>query len=405
MSLMCLQSRRTVHHADSIYHSIVGRVHRPSATHHRLPTGGTTVSDLVRNPVPQIREIVPPADNTQLQSTDPGLPVASPFKHDESDATQPFTGDLGTLIKLVVAMCDYRGMRVEDLVVPTDEQGNRDPRLEAFLRMVIEHRDAIDSCSDLNLESFVSTSFEKLNQWLAQRGMTSVFSPIQPGKFGATAFSHIKKNWLTAGKVTTLTAADGKQYPAFKVKVDHDGAFVCRIKGIEQPIFGIRTERGGYRFFVESLDRPKSSLDMAVVAQRIKKEGNPCDWDDPFSSYTHLVAPQIDLRTMNSYSWLVKFLRANGFPTDEVLQELLFQMDENGFEAKIASSSIPRGAIVPQEENPYVIRNGFLSFYVPKSDSGLYVPAVNAVYVPVGPTWKRPQRALSATGDQPALDR
>ncbi len=214
-------------------------------------------------------------------------------------------------------------------------------------------QDFMDAFSDLipnlnvpELESRACEDVVPINRWLAERGFDiQLSSPKQSGSFAVASILDLMLRWLQNGTKTSITAPNGKQYPAARLRhgvvVSEDSRFH------KWPVARINT-KGGDRVCMTIIDRNPADLFLAVNdVSKVRAMSHALDG---------VIFPMIDLDVKPDISWL-EGMKLGGYAIEQALQQTKFRMDDTGARVQSAAGMALTKGIGPR---PMVIDRPFL---------------------------------------------
>lgn len=238
-------------------------------------------------------------------------------------------------------------------------QGVTDEQRE-FLQWYAANRDEIAKLD--SLEALASTDYEKLNDFLAERGFDRMFEPFDG--VGVASVLDMLVEWLAKGEATSMTRYDYNSgqvshYPAFKVPAE--SVEIYDAAGYADPLVRLLTKTGHSLWLMKS-DEPQSGLELNRVGQQLlaRTELRPSGhWT------VGAVVPMLEIDTKADMDWFTGTEAVSegkdGFVCTQAFQMFKLRANEKGARVKVATGFGFECTSVRRE--PYELSEPFVGFF------------------------------------------
>jgi hypothetical protein len=256
-----------------------------------------------------------------------------------------------------------------------------------FLEWFATHRKELSKLT--NLESLASGDFAILNSFLVVRGFQPLFEPFDG--IGVVSVLDMLVEWLTEADLTTIEVFNRStmhidSFPAFWLP--SDGITIYDVEGCPAPLAQLRT-KSGVTLWLTMDNRPESSLDLALDAQRISTAARRLNTRYALGAKI----PMLDLDVQSDLEWLMGMFTEDSpsgyHEITQAFQQFKLAANQKGAHIKVASGIAATRSAAPMP-SPLIFNRPFIGFFTQPEHDHLPIAAFWADF----DSWKNPGGTL-----------
>jgi hypothetical protein len=204
------------------------------------------------------------------------------------------------------------------------------------------------------LERWVDQDAEPLNKILQERGFSSRFDPIPPGRFGALSILDLLVEWLEEGFRVAIENGD-TTYPGFRLEGEGSGVTAVRGKGLGGVAARIETKSGDVLWIHQGGPEPENDFEAALLAETLlgalSRSGTRRE--------ANLIAPCVSLHESRQLDWAVGLEIPGKAVVQSGFQETRFRMNHRGARAQVATGMVLERSL-PETREEIIVKGPFL---------------------------------------------